>query len=76
MCSCSHCRVYAPADLPAASGGSVKDPESVLGMVPHQLRGFLAQFKTMMIEGSNYDRCTGCSDIVSWKDKYLDGGDC
>jgi ubiquitin-like modifier-activating enzyme ATG7 len=41
-------------------------PESSpLGLVPHQLRGFLAQFKTMLIEGPAYERCTGCSSTVS-----------
>ncbi|KAH8112971.1 ubiquitin-like conjugating enzyme [Phellopilus nigrolimitatus] len=37
---------------------------SVLGVVPHQLRGFLAQFRTLPIVGSAYDRCTGCSEAV------------
>ncbi|KAI5116668.1 hypothetical protein M0805_007840 [Coniferiporia weirii] len=38
--------------------------KSVLGIVPHQLRGFLAQFRTLPIVGSAYDRCTGCSETV------------
>ncbi|KAI0922572.1 hypothetical protein AcV5_009509 [Taiwanofungus camphoratus] len=38
--------------------------ESVLGLVPHQLRGFLAQFRNMPITGAAYDRCTGCSETV------------
>ncbi|RDB29505.1 Ubiquitin-like modifier-activating enzyme ATG7 [Hypsizygus marmoreus] len=37
---------------------------SVLGLVPHQLRGFLAQFRNMHIVGAAYDRCTGCSETV------------
>jgi ubiquitin-like modifier-activating enzyme ATG7 len=43
------------------------EPEkrSPLGLVPHQLRGFLGQFRTMLIEGAAYDRCTGCSTKVS-----------
>ena len=36
----------------------------MLGLVPHQLRGFLAQFRTMTIVGAAYDRCTGCSETV------------
>jgi len=36
----------------------------VLGLVPHQLRGFLAQFRNMQIVGAAYDRCTGCSETV------------
>ncbi|KAG5633099.1 hypothetical protein DXG03_008378, partial [Asterophora parasitica] len=35
---------------------------SVLGLVPHQLRGFLAQFRNLHIVGAAYDRCTGCSE--------------
>ncbi|KAH0831017.1 hypothetical protein J3R83DRAFT_13502 [Lanmaoa asiatica] len=37
---------------------------SVLGLVPHQLRGFLAQFRTLLITGAAYDRCTGCCETV------------
>lgn len=36
----------------------------MLGLVPHQLRGFLAQFRNMQIVGAAYDRCTGCSETV------------
>ena len=45
---------------------------SVLGLVPHQLRGFLAQFRNMHIVGAAYNRCTGCSETVS----PHDGSDC
>jgi ubiquitin-like modifier-activating enzyme ATG7 len=44
-----------PAD---ANGGSV------LGSVPHQLRGFLSQFRNMCLVGAAYDKCTGCSETV------------
>jgi ubiquitin-like modifier-activating enzyme ATG7 len=40
------------------------DSESVLGAVPHQLRGQLARFETLKIVGQAYDKCTGCSDRV------------
>lgn len=39
--------------------------ESILGLVPHQLRGSLAQFNNTLITGAAYDRCTGCSEKVS-----------
>ena len=32
--------------------------------MPHQLRGFLAQFRNMPIVGPAYNRCTGCSETV------------
>lgn len=37
---------------------------SVLGDVPHQIRGFLSRFESMKLVGPAYDKCTGCSDSV------------
>ena len=62
-----HHSVNAPAP-PPQTGSDVADPStsgSVLGLVPHQLRGFLAQFRNMPIVGAAYDKCTGCSETVS-----------
>ncbi|KAI0753952.1 hypothetical protein C8Q80DRAFT_1094252 [Daedaleopsis nitida] len=59
--------VHAPAPpLPSTSGSEAAGTahESILGLVPHQLRGFLAQFRTVPIVGAAYDRCTGCSAAV------------
>ncbi|KAK4047905.1 Autophagy protein 7 [Microbotryomycetes sp. JL201] len=39
-------------------------PGSPLGLVPHQIRGFLAQFNNLRITGQAYDRCTGCSEQI------------
>lgn len=39
-------------------------PISPLGIVPHQLRGYLADFTTLKITGQSYAQCTGCSDAV------------
>ncbi|KAH7907877.1 hypothetical protein BJ138DRAFT_1158950 [Hygrophoropsis aurantiaca] len=58
--------VHAPPPPPQTNGEHA-DPStsgSVLGLVPHQLRGFLAQFRNLPITGAAYDRCTGCSEIV------------
>ncbi|KAH7883150.1 hypothetical protein F5I97DRAFT_1902440 [Phlebopus sp. FC_14] len=52
---------------PTQADGSQADPSesgSVLGLVPHQLRGFLAQFRNLPIAGAAYDKCTGCSEVV------------
>jgi hypothetical protein len=38
--------------------------ESVLGLVPHQIRGFLAKFENLKLVGPAYDKCTGCSQTV------------
>ncbi|EPT02229.1 hypothetical protein FOMPIDRAFT_1022889 [Fomitopsis schrenkii] len=56
----------APPPLPSQTQGgeAAHASEGVLGAVPHQLRGFLAQFRNMPITGAAYDRCTGCSETV------------
>ena len=32
--------------------------------MPHQLRGYLAEFRTVPVKGAAYARCTGCGDAV------------
>ncbi|KAH9829401.1 uncharacterized protein C8Q71DRAFT_911931 [Rhodofomes roseus] len=57
--------INAPAPPPQTQGSEPpQGSEGVLGIVPHQLRGFLAQFRNMPITGAAYDRCTGCSETV------------
>ncbi|TFL02674.1 hypothetical protein BDV98DRAFT_592331 [Pterulicium gracile] len=63
--------INAPAPPPQTNASSGLDSHdenapgtSVLGLVPHQLRGFLAQFRNIHILGAAYDRCTGCSETV------------
>ncbi|BGP48193.1 Autophagy protein 7 [Rhodotorula kratochvilovae] len=57
---------HAPSDVvislndPPASD----EPASPLGIVPHQIRGFLARFENLKITGQAYDRCTGCSEAI------------
>ncbi|KAJ7108516.1 hypothetical protein C8R44DRAFT_713725 [Mycena epipterygia] len=58
-----------PDGLHAAAPPPNSDPSElvgagVLGLVPHQLRGFLAQFRNLHIVGAAYGRCTGCSESV------------
>ncbi|ELU42355.1 autophagy protein 7 [Rhizoctonia solani AG-1 IA] len=50
-------------NAPAPKPGD-ESSESILGVVPHQLRGFLAQFSNKLITGAAYDKCTGCSETV------------
>ncbi|KAL9938113.1 hypothetical protein V8E36_002736 [Tilletia maclaganii] len=45
----------------------------VLGAVPHQIRGFLSTFSSMLIVGPAYDRCTACSGAIV--EAYRQGGD-
>lgn len=64
--------ILAPAYAPATSKDSAADPSSthaastssILGHLPHQLRGTLFNFQNMLIHGPAYDRCTACSSTV------------
>ncbi|WAR54291.1 hypothetical protein PtB15_3B805 [Puccinia triticina] len=47
-----------------AAGRPASIQESVLGLVPHQIRGFLAKFENLKLVGPAYDKCTGCSHKV------------
>ena len=54
--------ILAPASAPPASQGDPSRPR--LGIVPHQIRGFLSSFKNLAIEGKAYDRCSACSGRI------------
>ncbi|KAK4704028.1 ubiquitin-like modifier-activating enzyme ATG7, partial [Phenoliferia sp. Uapishka_3] len=63
-------RSSAHSDVPITSSSATgtsqttaPDPSlgSPLGLVPHQIRGFLAQFHNMKITGQASDLCTACS---------------
>lgn len=39
-----------------------RDPEDhPLGIVPHQIRGFVANFQNVLINGKSYPQCSACS---------------
>jgi ubiquitin-like modifier-activating enzyme ATG7 len=40
------------------------DACSKFGIVPHQLRGFLASYTVTPVVGQHFDRCSACSDAV------------
>jgi len=52
----------APADTP--SSGHQPNDSNPVGLVPHQIRGFVANYSNMLIIGHAYDRCTACSPPV------------
>lgn len=68
----------APAPKTESNGNNqsvswVRDPlDHPLGIVPHQIRGFLANFQNMLISGQSYDCCSACSPKVV--DAYKEGG--
>jgi hypothetical protein len=52
----------APADTP--SNGHLPNESNPVGLIPHQIRGFVANYSNMLIVGHAYDRCTACSAHV------------
>jgi len=57
----------ANAPAPPVTGAHVEDQEeheSCLGIVPHQLRGFLSRFNRVMPTTVAFNCCTGCSPSV------------
>lgn len=47
-------------------------PDHALGLVPHQIRGFLANYQNMLIKGQSYDCCSACSPKIV--DAYKNDG--
>ncbi|KAK6176592.1 hypothetical protein SNE40_014847 [Patella caerulea] len=56
----------APADTSASDDSmfTVKDTECSLGIVPHQIRGFLSKFSNVLPACQAFDKCTACSEKV------------
>jgi ubiquitin-like modifier-activating enzyme ATG7 len=40
------------------------EEDGVLGMVPHQIRGFLHNWQVLAMTGSRFKCCVGCSEPV------------
>ena len=49
---------------PAAAGHTDDRGDHPLGIVPHQIRGFLSTFSSLNIVGQAYDCCSACSERV------------
>lgn len=55
------------APAPQPSGGRVPErepPNHPLGLVPHQMRGYVSTFQNIVIRGQSYDCCSACSPKV------------
>ena len=52
------------AAAPASASSSEDRGDHPLGLVPHQIRGFLSNFQNLNITGKSYDCCSACSDRV------------
>lgn len=53
-----------PDGILAEAFSNTSQESSILGHLPHQLRGSLFNFSTLLIQGPAYDKCTGCSETV------------
>ncbi|KAI9848430.1 MAG: Autophagy protein 7 [Sclerophora amabilis] len=51
----------AAANLALSSTAQYEHP---LGIIPHQLRGYLSSFQNLVIRGRSYDCCSACSERV------------
>ena len=49
---------------PASATGEPASAEHPLGIVPHQIRGFLSTFQNLVISGKSYDKCSACSPAI------------
>lgn len=55
----------APAPQPKPGSTPERDPpDHPLGLVPHQIRGYVSTFQNMVIRGHSYDSCSACSPKV------------
>jgi ubiquitin-like modifier-activating enzyme ATG7 len=52
---------FAPADVTTPPS---EPTTSLLGLIPHQMRGFLTHFQTLLVVGQAYDKCTACSHAI------------
>lgn len=52
------------ADAPAPLSNRGDCGEHPLGLVPHQIRGFLSNFENIVVKGQSYDRCSACCTMV------------
>ncbi|XP_065175766.1 ubiquitin-like modifier-activating enzyme ATG7 [Sycon ciliatum] len=55
---------HAAADSSANEGHLEAPLTSALGLVPHQIRGFLSRYQTVLPPSIAFSKCTGCSPLV------------
>ncbi|KAJ8259857.1 hypothetical protein GJAV_G00174270 [Gymnothorax javanicus] len=48
----------------SSSDDRMNEPPTSLGLVPHQIRGFLSRFDNVLPASLAFDKCTACSSIV------------
>ncbi|KAI4827242.1 hypothetical protein KUCAC02_030652 [Chaenocephalus aceratus] len=50
--------------IASSSDDRMNEPPTSLGLVPHQIRGFLSRFDNVLPASMAFDKCTACSPIV------------
>lgn len=60
-----------PQGVSAPAPQSCTDDSGIhpLGLVPHQIRGFLSNFQNIIVAGKRYDHCSACSSNVIYQYK-------
>ena len=53
------------SSAPAPNNSSEDRGDHPLGIVPHQIRGFLSSFENVVVKGISYDCCSACSSKVT-----------
>ncbi|KAM0794575.1 autophagy ubiquitin-activating enzyme ApgG [Usnea florida] len=53
------------ASAPAPNNAREDRGDNPLGLVPHQIRGYLSNFQNIMIKGNSYDCCSACSYTIT-----------
>ena len=53
------------ASAPAPTNTTEDRGDHPLGLVPHQIRGYLSNFQNILIKGKSYDCCSACSDKIT-----------
>lgn len=52
------------AGAPAPTTSTPERGDHPLGLVPHQIRGFLSSFSNVAVTGRSYNCCSACSDSI------------
>ncbi|KAI4154370.1 MAG: hypothetical protein L6R39_001397 [Caloplaca ligustica] len=52
------------AAAPAPSSATQDRGDHPLGIIPHQIRGFLSSYQNLVIKGNSYDCCSACSPRI------------
>lgn len=66
LCITTFFRGYAPAEEVAGEHKEHQtENQSVLGLVPHSIRGFLGRFEQVMCLSYAFKNCVACSEKVS-----------